>query len=579
MSDPRALHNYNGLVLDPLRSRAAQRYAIRHIVTKYGSHPHVFAALTAAFDMPHIQHTNAVYEVARRRHLEQEHLAKRVDRLTKINADLKKAAVYPHRARDVVPRLTVAEGSLRHFCFVCQTYVCDLHDTIRPVPRLAIRDDSQLARISDLATGLAVPCSSACYLLPVCERLLDESERDARWEQADERILQEAFMLYRHDPCNLSILIGSKSCFSVHLKLQTLEHNCPEWMKRASDIVREYTTLVAWSDRIWFAQRKVVKNDSSSESSDGDLTHTSRVKRASSVKRRGNKKRNSKNSRTVRKSTATAEKEDTPNLGNALFIPCNHDGACSENNCWCHRRSRTCMSSCACNGMRFTHSVSADGIVRTGVECQNTPVGCACVGGTCDPETCGCYTDNESTCNPDVCPCDSALSVSEIGVRTRKCKNCDILRHKRTFIGRSQEEGMGLFAGEYFEKGDLIGVYLGALLPFSIADGVNAVGHVTERTFAFDVRDVTIDGRTLGTKIKFANHGEAPNSRNCKAEDVWVNGHGYLRIRTTRAVSPGEEFLFNYSLNGNSDPTWLVEKRKALLLKPKKKYEQIVTDR
>lgn len=567
MPDPFAFFGDTRLMLEPSRRRIAQRHAVLNIVTKYGNHQHVLVALKTALGMPQVRYVKAVYEVARRRDLERKALVQRVERTKRYAADVRKASVYPDRVHTVAPRLTFAKGPLHHFCFACQMYVCDLHDTMRPVPRDAIPDESQRARISDLDTGLAVPCSSACYLLPAYERVPGASEQDSEWDEDDEIILREAFMLYQHDPCNLSILVGSKSCVSVHLKLQMFEDNCSEWMKWSRDAKREHDALVAWSDSLWFVQRKVSEKDSSSESSEGDLATANRSRNSNFSERRKKKKkrkRGLRNSRTARKSIAAAEGEEFHDLGNALFIPCNHEGACSKDNCSCHKRSRTCTSSCACNGMRFAHSISANRIVRKGVECQNTPVGCECVGGICDPETCGCYVDNESTCNPDVCPCDSDLSVSDIGVRERKCKNCDILRHKKAFMGRSQEEGMGLFAGEHFEKGDLIGVYLGAQLPLSIADGVNAVGDVTERTFAFDVRDVTIDGRTLGAKIKFANHGEAPNVRNCKAEDVWVNGHGYLRIRATKAVSPGEEFLFNYSLNGKDDPTWLVEKRKTL---------------
>lgn len=568
MLDPFAFFDDAQFMLEPLQSRVAQRHAVLNIVTKYGSHQHVLTALKTALDMPQVRYVTAVYEVARRRDLERKALAQGVDRMKRYAADVKKASVYPDRVRTTVPQLTFAEGPLHHFCFACQTYVCDLHDTMRPVPRVAISDESQRARISDLDTGLAVPCSSACFLLPAYERIPEEFEQDGEWSEDDERILREAFLLYRNDPCNLSILVGSKSCVSVHLKLQVFKDNTSEWVKWVRDVKKGHDAIVAWSDRLWFVQRKVSENESSSESSEGDSTTANRSRSngfTAQKKKKRTTKRTSRSSRTARKSTAANEGEDFHDLGNALFIPCNHEGACSESNCSCHRRARTCTSSCACNGMRFAYSISANRIVRKGVECQNTPVGCECVGGICDPETCGCYVDNESTCNPDVCPCDSELSVSDIGVRERKCKNCDILRHKRTFMGRSHEEGVGLFAGEHFEKGDLIGVYLGAQLPHSIADGVNAVGDVTERTFAFDVRDVTIDGRTLGAKIKFANHGEAPSSRNCKAEDVWVNGHGYLRIRATKAVSPGDEFLFNYSLNGKDDPTWLLEKRKALL--------------
>ncbi len=58
-----------------------------------------------------------------------------------------------------------------------------------------------------------------------------------------------------------------------------------------------------------------------------------------------------------------------------------------------------------------------------------------------------------------------------------------IARHKRTYVGKSPVHGYGLFAGDYFEQGDLVGIYGGQLLDTRLADMVGRLYDAKDHTF------------------------------------------------------------------------------------------------
>eukprot|EP00177_Eucheuma_denticulatum_P007211 GFKZ01013121.1.p1 GENE.GFKZ01013121.1~~GFKZ01013121.1.p1 ORF type:complete len:816 (+),score=101.65 GFKZ01013121.1:188-2449(+) len=545
--------------LQTLRLRDARRKATLAIVSKYGHRGSVFDALSTAFGMPSAQHARAMYRVAKLRDTEKKKRANTIRKGQKYLDELMKAHHDPQSTARAPPQLTSAQGALEHFCFNCQMFTCDVHDEMRPAPRRHIPDESKKARLSDLASGYASPCSLSCVLLPEEERFRGDEDASDNWGSESEALLEEGVMMFGHDPCNLAIIVKSKSCVQVVEKLEAGRVHDPDLLSQACNEERDHDQIRKWCDE----RREKKKGKDANcfdDSCDDSLDCTkglSDEEKCLRTKPTGQKDR----LRTTRR-TSGHDSDMQEELGDAMFIPCVHDGPCTLENCTCRQKSRVCMPCCGCNGVRHTYSTSANQIVRKGVECQNTADGCNCPGGACVPDTCGCYVNNESTCSPDLCPCDCQLVDSERDFKQLTCRNFDLWHHKKTFVGKSAVEGMGLFAAEDVKKGDLIGVYLGMQAPFSFSDGVNAIGDVTERTFAFDVRDVMIDGRLFGSKLKFANHGLDPELRNCKAQDVWCQGNAYLRLIAYKDFPAGTEIMFNYTLNGKEDPTWLLESRR-----------------
>lgn len=132
-------------------------------------------------------------------------------------------------------------------------------------------------------------------------------------------------------------------------------------------------------------------------------------------------------------------------------------------------------------------------------------------------------------------------------------------RHKRTFAGKSAVHGYGLFAGDYFYEGDLVGIYGGQLLDTRLADMVGRLYDAKDHTFFFDITEsIVIDGGVLGMKTKFCNHvhGGTPEE-NCVSRLVRVRGEAHIALFAKRLVKPGEEFLFDYKFQ-SVVPDWAI---------------------
>lgn len=148
---------------------------------------------------------------------------------------------------------------------------------------------------------------------------------------------------------------------------------------------------------------------------------------------------------------------------------------------------------------------------------------------------------------------------------TRSCRNVGVLtkRHKKTIIGKSSVHGYGLFAGEVFEEGDLVGIYGGGIMDTRKADMIGHMYDFKDHTFFFDVtQTLVVDGGMLGMKSKFVNHvsGGSPQE-NCRSRCVRVRGMAHIALFAMRRVEVGEEFMFDYKFQ-DIIPVW-AQKRHA----------------
>lgn len=558
--------------LGQIRARAAQRHALLAIIERYGDKIIVLEALREALDMPDNRYVMAALDVAKKRLTESQKNLATLQR-SRHKARQLRMAIVNSGSHSWSSRLTnVQEGgcssfvqrALKHFCHFCHRFACELHEECRPrpIPQVPLDDESRKARLSDLGFGTAKECSLRCHMVKQSEQSpFDPREADP-WNEEETQLLYEAVRLFHKDPCSISIMVGTRCCREVSERMSLPQEK--KWIKNATNVSKAHHHLVLRSEHDFLDV-----NDEVFAVRAKNLQEKNRSKNQAKtqVRRKG---------RSVQVPRKSSVPRENPDEDQALwtFQPCSHSGSCSAENCTCVTENRHCESFCACNGERYTFSPGAETIVQKGVRCKNRATCCECPGGKCDPTDCYCYAELGKTCSPEGCACDSGIGPWEISLSERKCKNSEIFRHKRTFVGCSKEAGFGLFAGERFEKGDNIGVYVGAQLPAEIVDGTGAVGDAIGITYAFDIANVTIDGTRLGTKVRFINHRDEGESPNCKSSEVQLQGHWYNRLTTLRTVEPGEEFFFDYKIvdpNGRTDctysmPSWLEAKRKKQAL-------------
>lgn len=253
----------------------------------------------------------------------------------------------------------------------------------------------------------------------------------------------------------------------------------------------------------------------------------------------------------------SSDDEDYVDLSQeADFKPCAHPGPCDKAACSCFEKGLKCEATCGCNTGRWTprgyESPGPKGITDKKRICSLRHWGCACkpeLGEHCNTMKCPCWAERRS-CDPDFCDhCEASILPSQIKFDSRNCRNVGVLtgRHKRTVIGQSSVHGFGLFAGEVFEVGDLIGIYGGGIMDSKKADRIGHLYDAKDHTFFFDVtQSLVVDGGMLGMKVKYVNHTHDELKENAVSRCVRVRGVAHIGLFAKRRVEVGEEFMFNY---------------------------------
>lgn len=140
------------------------------------------------------------------------------------------------------------------------------------------------------------------------------------------------------------------------------------------------------------------------------------------------------------------------------FIPCFHDGICTEANCYCIKNFGNCEKYCGCSSF-----------------CEYLAKGCNCSGGICG-NNCECL-QNHRECDPEFCVrCGSKYNkkiVEKVGLKLPTCGNTSLTYgvKRRLLVGKSNIcDGLGIFAGERFKKNEFLGEYVGEMLNFEEAE-------------------------------------------------------------------------------------------------------------
>ena len=504
--------------LNNVRKREASRKAILAVFGQYGSRPGVMEGLSEGLNIRPMKRLDKLIKITHERY-EKSRTAEETRRKRKKTIEETASAVnHPKEVKHTVLPGTLSAEAMKHFCTVCQMFVCGQHNHQNAFPFRRIRDVFQEIRYEKITNGKIDPCSNDCCFSSSSH---NEPKGKAKpWTIGEKMILKEVLTVFRKDPCYLSVVIGTRTCREVQQKLSQM----------------------------------------TSKSIEGNDDVLNRIMREKSSKR-------------GRKRETNLEEIENANGDNVPFEPCYHEGDCDEK-CTCVQNGHRCEATCGCNNVRFIVGEQRRGMARfidptRGFHgehglCSNTTPGCKCRKGKCNTNSCPCWNVKRA-CNPDICRDCDVSTLPQRG-HDRRCGNipASFAPHSRTIIGRSSIHGIGLFAAQSFDPGDLIGVYAGQLPNCRQANLVDNIYELKDKTFFFALyKDQVIDAGLLGSKMRFANHApEKSEDANCEGHLVLSRGEGQIGLFATRSIAIGEEIRFDYKVDGNA-PDWLVAGREV----------------
>lgn len=531
--------------LSPRQCRAAERHTVLHITDRYGKTPTSWASLAKAFRIPEVHRLKLIYKVAEARAHARRHNQLSTQASLKHSYLIKKALISPRAEISFNATPDYVTQPLKHFCFTCHLFGCQVHEGENVNPRMKIPDHASQIREKLHDKRKLSPCSQRCFMLEEWMQSLKYSGNTTLWTEEEVHLLGESRMIFRNDYCALAIAIGSKSCSEVFIQISSQR---PLLFPQSIEFSNQNINSIA-HDSSFLSQKNI--DSSQAERLSDNEDDDPRKKRA---------RRRKMYSRALKSAVCVADGENEYEDGlHPAFIPCNHSGPCyKRNGCACIINDLRCESTCGCNFGRYEEGIAGigwkhptDAELKEGVarKCSRRRLGCNCKVGLCNTNQCECFRENR-VCNPDFCnDCDSNILPEQISIHDRRCRNVDLItaRHKKTLIGQSPTHGFGLFAADYFESGELIGHYCGRTVEAGVVNKVlMASSKACNMTYAFDLTEkVTIDGGCYGSKVRFINHDKEARM-NCEARFERVRGEGRIAIKAIKSVRPGEEFFFDY---------------------------------
>lgn len=215
-----------------------------------------------------------------------------------------------------------------------------------------------------------------------------------------------------------------------------------------------------------------------------------------------------------------------------FFIPCDHPGPCSDENCSCIKNRFFCTKHCV-----------------NGEKSRNFFRGCNCRGNKCSTKSCACYASKRE-CDPDLCRnCGACTDPPGKPATNQLCRNDNISmrRHSHVLLGKStvEEAGWGLFTKHALKKGDFIHEYVGEVISQEEAERRGVLYDKMNLSYLFNLSsDLVVDATRKGNKTRFVNHSDKPN---CETKMTWVNGDIRIGLFACCDIDPQTEVsLFSY---------------------------------
>jgi len=137
---------------------------------------------------------------------------------------------------------------------------------------------------------------------------------------------------------------------------------------------------------------------------------------------------------------------------------------------------------------------------------------------------------------------------------SRRCRNVQlqVVRRVRLVLGRSQAHGFGVFAAEPACKGDVVGEYVGKMVPHDDAHARGGVYDSLGVSYLYTLsRAVVVDTCRVGSRMRYVNHSR----KNANLQPKLFSVCGYLRVGlfALRDLTLGEELFFDY---GREEEGW-----------------------
>lgn len=555
-------HPLSTYTLHAARNRAAIRHAALQTVSHYGRHPQIWVALARGLSLTNACAARSLHKRASSLSAEAARCSAKRAKARATTAAVSSALCKPdgtYSELDFVLLSSSSDSKMmtqavqfprmgRFFCKLCMRFLCESHPDPPFLPRVPIKDYSVTRRKRAWCTGELSMCNRRCFLARGDEAAMDPGEftECELWPREELAMLREAVLIFGRDPCSVAVALSKRSCRETHWKMSEAAQQW--WIDEALDLVEKpRRDAGGWE---WPGEMECVESQAVSPRKK-DNRRRRRVPESSDLLRE----------HFTAVKTTQAEKETNGKPVNAdrikQFRPCNHEGVCEAGKCPCQKEGWYCETRCGCNGGR--HYEEDGKLVLLGPECQMTSNGCSCVEGHCVRASCECVKYGNA-CNPNSCRCECSVLPADCqtgrGRRRRQgtgeCRNFSFSlgRPKRMFMGVSHVHGLGLFAGDYVEQGDVIGVYYGLLWSEAqLATSTSALQVARSKIYAFDMTsEHSVDAMLMGAKCRFCNHGNSKSENNCKSETLRIRGDVYICLRATRSVKPGEELLFEYNL-------------------------------
>jgi len=349
------------------------------------------------------------------------------------------------------PKAKSREGKIfafkntQYFCTICKKYVCNLHYEEAVVP------DGEGAHLLHTEPDFEYDPFTTRYLVAYTKELRNKEEEEkaaSKRKNKDVSLTTSYHVLYKCPP---------KLQNTCHLKMsrsdsRSLSFGPERFTKYESEYILNYCLKYGWTNPC--AIRLLLNNSKECWEIDAFIRSSFYASKDNLpedliAKAKADKKPENKSNK---KKGELANTHTVSNLWKH-YIPCYHPGE-SCKNCSCHERG-ICEFFCGCTK-----------------DCPMRFQGCNCKPGKCSSTDCNCFKNNRE-CDPELCKgcrCDVNIRLAKKkNIKTPICTNTHITYNckPRLLLAKSTVcDGMGIFAGQNFQRGDYIGEYVGEMIDY-----------------------------------------------------------------------------------------------------------------